>query len=178
MPPDRLNAYVSNRVGDILTRVPSQHWRQVPTETNPADLASRGVSPKDLVDSQLWWQGPDWLSQSPETWPTRTDWRRKNNNLPELKTTILTVGPPEDNIVTHFSSYNRLLRVVTWCFRFFSNLRKPAEARQFSPLLSLQDLHGVELIFLRQSQQRFFLEEIDCIKHNRELPRKSRDAPS
>ena len=173
MPPDRLNAYVSNRVGDILTRVPSQHWRHVPTETNPADLASRGVSPKDLVDSELWWQGPDWLSQSPETWPARTDWRRKNNNLPELRTTILTVGPPKDNIVTHFSSYNRLLRVVTWCFRFFSNLRKPAEARQFSPLLSLQELHGVELIFLRQSQQRFFLEEIDCIKHNRELPRKS-----
>ena len=27
MPPDQLNTYVSNRVGDILTRVPAQHWR-------------------------------------------------------------------------------------------------------------------------------------------------------
>ena len=173
MLPGRLNTYVANRVGDILSRVPAQHWRHVPTDTNPVDLASRGVSPKDLIDTQLWWHGPEWLSQSPETWPARTDWRRKNHDLPELKVVVMTIGPPEDNIIKRFSSYTRLLRVVTWCFRFYFNLRRSAEEKQLSPLLSVQEQRGVKIVFLHQSQQQFFLEEIDCLKHNRELPRKS-----
>ena len=53
MPPDRLNVYVSNRVGDTASRIPPPHWRHVPTTSNPADLASRGVYPKELVNSSL-----------------------------------------------------------------------------------------------------------------------------
>ena len=62
MPPDRLNTCFQS-IGDILERVPSRHWRHVPTDSIPADLVSRGVSPRDLIHSHLWWQGPDWLSQ-------------------------------------------------------------------------------------------------------------------
>ena len=114
MPPDRLSTYVSNRVGDTLSRIPSSHWRYVPTSSNPADLASRGMSPKELVVSTLWWQGPEWLSQEPGTWPSRVDWRRKNQNLPELKKTVLTITPPKDelhhsNLIYQYSSYDQTL---------------------------------------------------------------------
>ena len=51
MPPERLSTYVGNRVGDTLARIPSSHWRHVPTSSNPADLASRRVSPRELVES-------------------------------------------------------------------------------------------------------------------------------
>lgn len=51
MPPERLANYISNRVGDTLARIPSSHWRHVPTSSNPADLASRRVSPRELVES-------------------------------------------------------------------------------------------------------------------------------
>ena len=141
--------------------------------TNPADLASRGVGPKELVESKLWWQGPEWLLQGPDAWPARTDWMCRNKDLPELRPVILTVGPPEDNVVIHFSSYQRLLRVMSWCCRFVHNLRQPAEERKLSPLLTLQEMRRVKLVFLRQSLGRFFLEEIDCLKYKRELPKKS-----
>ena len=85
----------------------------------------------------------------------------------------MTVGPPVENIVEDFSSYNRLCRVITWCYRFLSDCRKAAAERQLSRLLSVQELRGVEQTLLRQSQRRFFLVEIDCIRHGRELPRKS-----
>ncbi len=45
-----------------------QRWRHVRTEENPADLASKGVSPSDLIHSTLWWNGPPWLQQPPTEW--------------------------------------------------------------------------------------------------------------
>ena len=29
---------------------------------NPADIPSRGLTPKELATSELWMNGPDWLS--------------------------------------------------------------------------------------------------------------------
>ena len=173
MPPERLNTYVSNRVGDTVARIPAQHWRHVPTASNPADLASRGVSPKELVINDLWWQGPDWLLQSPEIWPSRTDWKKKNRDLPELRSVVMTVGPPEDTLIERFSSYSRLLRIVTWCMRFVFNLRQRVEERRLNSLLTPQELRRVELIFLRQSQSRSFLEEKNCLQNGRDIPRRS-----
>ena len=49
---------------------PSQ-WNYVQTKMNPADDASRGVPVKDLIDNSMWINGPPFLWQSNETWPTR-----------------------------------------------------------------------------------------------------------
>ena len=170
MSPERMNTYVSNRVGDTVSRIPAEEWRHVPTASNPADLASRGIGPKELTESRLWWQGPEWLVLSPEGWPSRTDWRRKNHDLPELRTVVMTACPPPEDLTLGFSSYNRMVRVITWCCRFLFNLRHvPAE----SPRLTLPERRGVELIFLKQSQSRFFKEEIVCLEKGKELPRRS-----
>ena len=161
-----------------MARIPAQHWRHVPTATNPADLASRGMSPKELVHSQLWWQGPEWLSQEPGAWPSRTDWRRKNKDLPELRTVVMTIAPhkdeqPDNTLIHLYSSHTRLLRITTWCMRFSYNLRKPVEERRLSPLLTPQELRQVEVIFIQQSQSRSFPEERDCLQKGKDMPRKS-----
>ena len=66
--PTRLKSYVCNRVIDTVSRIPSTHWRYVPTNCNPADIASRGASPRDLILFKLWWNGPTWLLQPPSVW--------------------------------------------------------------------------------------------------------------
>ena len=48
------------------------------------------------------------------------------------------------------------------------------EERRLSSQLTPKELCRVELVFLRQCQSRFFLEEIDCLKNGRELPRRSK----
>ena len=63
--PRRYRLYVANRIASITALLPPQCWRHVPTRDNPADCASRGVSPGELVDFQLWWSGPQWLWQEP-----------------------------------------------------------------------------------------------------------------
>ena len=71
--PLRLKTYVSNRVSEICSRVPSEQWRYVSTSENPADHISRGLSPRLLLQCDLWWQGPDWLTLPPNVWPRQPD---------------------------------------------------------------------------------------------------------
>ncbi|CAI6358579.1 unnamed protein product [Macrosiphum euphorbiae] len=40
--PARWLTFISNRVGQIQTLMPSAVWRYVPSADNPADVASRG----------------------------------------------------------------------------------------------------------------------------------------
>ena len=54
--------FVSSRVEKIHQR-PEIEWRHVPTQDNPADLASRGSG-----ITSLWLNGPEWLSNK-ENWP-------------------------------------------------------------------------------------------------------------
>ena len=56
--------FVENRVRKIQAKSEIT-WRHVPTEMNPADLASRGGS---VEHRELWWNGPEWMA-NPEHWP-------------------------------------------------------------------------------------------------------------
>lgn len=38
-------------------------------KSNRADIASRGVMPRDIFNCPLWWQGLPWLVQDPSEWP-------------------------------------------------------------------------------------------------------------
>ncbi|GFU27671.1 integrase catalytic domain-containing protein [Trichonephila clavipes] len=62
------SVFVANKVNEINSLVPSQFWRHVPGELNPADLLSRGISPR-LFSNSLWWEGPSWLLEPPSNWP-------------------------------------------------------------------------------------------------------------
>ena len=55
--------FVANRVAKIQLYKEIE-WKYIPTDENPADLASRGA----LVHSVLWQQGPAWLQDKSE-WP-------------------------------------------------------------------------------------------------------------
>ena len=63
--PQRYRVYVANRIVTVTDIIPPVAWKHVPTLDNPADCASRGVTPKLLQVHELWWQGPSWLMQQP-----------------------------------------------------------------------------------------------------------------
>ena len=56
--------FVDNRVRKILAKSEIK-WRHVPSEDNPADLASRGG---DVQQKELWWNGSEWMG-NPKDWP-------------------------------------------------------------------------------------------------------------
>ena len=63
--PREFKQFVANRVSFILEHTRPQTWKHVPTLDNPADCASRGMKPQELLQHTLWWQGPSWLHQDP-----------------------------------------------------------------------------------------------------------------
>ncbi|GFX85717.1 DUF1758 domain-containing protein [Trichonephila clavipes] len=56
--PRNWKPYIANRTSEILDLVPADSWRYVPTKMNPADIACRDLSPKELPTCVLWWEGP------------------------------------------------------------------------------------------------------------------------
>ncbi len=117
--PSRLKSYVANRVQKLISLIPPD---QCSTSHNPADHASRGLSPGQLISCDLWWNGPYWLKLSAEDWPRRLDIDRPKA-LPELKATVLTIkqSPPTFDLCNRYSSFQRLLTVTAWCRRFWIN---------------------------------------------------------
>ena len=122
--PRRFKTYVGNRISFILSLIPSNHWKHVRGEQNPADCASRGLYPEELIAHELWWHGPTWLKQDPSDWPQTSE---VPPNLPcdeqkeiSLHAHIETREPvvPLDR----YSMYNTLIRVTSWIMCFVRSL--------------------------------------------------------
>ncbi|GFS59579.1 uncharacterized protein TNIN_142571 [Trichonephila inaurata madagascariensis] len=56
-PPRNWKPFVANRTSEILNIILCKQWRYVLLKKNPVDLGSRDMSPKDLPDCSLWWEG-------------------------------------------------------------------------------------------------------------------------
>ncbi|XP_061724427.1 uncharacterized protein LOC133530514 [Cydia pomonella] len=82
--PKLLKTFVCNRVNEIHELTERESWRHVPTDLNPADMASRGIEPSALVDSALWWNGPQFLSKPESEWPQQLT-GHSESQLPEIK---------------------------------------------------------------------------------------------
>ncbi|XP_075243724.1 uncharacterized protein LOC142337975 [Convolutriloba macropyga] len=66
--PKKWKTFVANRVAKTQSIIPSENWRFVPTEDNPADCASRRISADKLLNHQLRRKGPNWLRQDEQFW--------------------------------------------------------------------------------------------------------------
>ena len=67
--PRRFKTFVGNRVAAIVDCIPPDRWNHVAGVQNPADCASRGLFPAELISHDLWWNGPTWLKSVPLRWP-------------------------------------------------------------------------------------------------------------
>ncbi|XP_028418887.1 uncharacterized protein LOC114544440 [Dendronephthya gigantea] len=61
-------SFVANRVGLIQNHTSPEQWQYIGSRDNPADLCSRGSSSTQLISSELWWQGPQFLQIKESEW--------------------------------------------------------------------------------------------------------------
>lgn len=65
--PQAWKTFVGNRVAEIQSITPINNWYHVSSTENPADIISRGVNPRELSHSELWWHGPTFLHLNSKT---------------------------------------------------------------------------------------------------------------
>ncbi|XP_031340893.1 uncharacterized protein LOC116169002 [Photinus pyralis] len=168
--PNLLKTFICNRVADIQERTSSAIWRHVPTKCNPADLLSRGVTPKSLKSTQLWWNGPDWLASCESSWPKPPD---SLPHLPEFKLqTHSLITTTSFNLIDKFSDISRLERVVAFLLRFINNCRVVMKNRITGPLTVLE-IRAALLCLIKISQIESFGEDLNQLRRNRPLKRSS-----
>ncbi len=165
--------FVANRVQSVQDLLPFTTWRHVPTDQNPADLASRGVAAFDLIASTLWWSGPPWLSRPLDAWPVTTI------NRPKEAVQILTISVSLNmdssqvrflnSLWYKFSSFFALTRVFAWILRFFN--RTKFKKKQGTTHLSSQEIHQAAKKIFLLSQQCDFPEVFAAVKEDRVLPK-------
>ena len=60
----RFKIFVAHRVQQIQDATDINSWNYVPTDRNPADLASRGIDPNDSEKLDFWLKGPSFLKET------------------------------------------------------------------------------------------------------------------
>ena len=166
--------FIANRVRQILELTRPHNWLYVPTACNPADCASRGVSPTALFNLTLWWEGPPWLKEEPLPIPKQPP----RKPLPDA-------GPPVNMIQTYHSvaedicdlpqRYPHLIAIAAWCLRFTDRIQKGRP----NPDDRTRRLTGKERMkagqwMLGEAQRRAFPQDITRLKSGKELSRDSR----
>ena len=100
-----------------------EYWYYVPTKLNPAVISTRKAK-LDKINEKLWWNGPEFLLDVVERWPSQ----EFRNSVKEKETAdisdemlvcsvaveplIIGVGKIAD--LERFSSMDRLLRVTSY----------------------------------------------------------------
>lgn len=169
--PRRFKTYVGNRVSEIIDRIPPERWNHVVSADNPADCASRGVLPSQLLDHELWWTGPPWLPLDPSQWPKRESTAVDLPVEEERDVCLATVSLSAEPVVpfNRYSSFARTQRVVAWILRFVGNCRRPRAATE-KLSLTVFELNTAEKYLLKFSQETQFFSEISALKAKKSLP--------
>ncbi|XP_026331252.1 uncharacterized protein LOC113238634 [Hyposmocoma kahamanoa] len=160
---NRWKTFVANRVSEIQKQLPQAKWNHVITSQNPADIISRGTEPKKLLELPIWWNGPSWLND--EYIPT-------TKTVPEICEEIkrshqTTISTKENQIWDRFSSYQKMIRVLSYCYRLLYKERG-------NKSLSCEEIERTRKQVLLLVKQEEFQEEYNTLKQGKPLKKGSK----
>ena len=124
--------FVDNRVKEIRKLVPPEMWNYVNTNDNPGDITSRGCKASKLKESELWFHGPKFLTESSKLRPkdfafrneilglAAKEFKRGSPALCETNVNLAVIEPNVEAVINckKFSDANKLLRITALVLRF------------------------------------------------------------
>ena len=183
-----LSSFVENRVKEIRS-YKDITFHYSPSNENPADIASRGVSMDDLLDNKLWWVGPKWLMQSNDTWPVwnctlieeldkhlQSEYRNVSQKcetnliagedaLQALKRESCELNAPFGIDIKRFSSVTKLLRVTALIRRFVNILKKRKDSS--NEQINADDIEWAERQWIAYTQKLHYSNLLDAVLKNK-----------
>ncbi|XP_055307342.1 uncharacterized protein LOC129571558, partial [Sitodiplosis mosellana] len=169
----RWKTYVANRISKILSSTSPKQWSHVGTHDNPADCATRGLTPAQLSKFDLWWKGLEWLVKPKKDWPTfKPGIISFTEDLAEVKSSEIHVhvSIQTESIMFLYSSLYKLIRVNAWIRRFRHNALNKLKRMQGE--LTVAEIQSSLFQLVRLVQAEAFGKEIKCISNNEPLPKK------
>ncbi|XP_025155167.1 uncharacterized protein LOC112588700 [Harpegnathos saltator] len=160
--PSRWTTFVASRVSFIHETTTDASWHYVPSGDNPADCASRGLSPGGLRHA-LWWHGPSWFIGDPAEWPSALRVTVDPSGCEERRRVHLAAVNLEDWCgVLRASSFRKTICMMAYVRQFLliPRVREP---------LSADELRKAQLRLLRITQNNFFGDKLAHLPEERAL---------
>lgn len=166
--PSTLKSFIAYRVGEIQKLYDESHWHHVRTHENPADIASRGVMPSELINNFLWFFGPSWLTLSSKNWPKLIPIMKENVNLEEktaVRVNIIKELPKEMELLRNSENYSHLLDLTARCLRFiYQRIQKNETLKYPKEYVTREERTRAKFALVRYVQSIYFAKEINDIK--------------
>ena len=151
----RYKQFVSNRVAKIKEKEFIE-WRHVPTELNPADVASRGAYSIKL--GAQWYKGPSWI-QKHEEWPaelfTGPTVESEAEAMP-VKTILGIAVETKDELdgILQKHHFYKAMKITAWIRRFLHN-SKSEKVNHRKGLLTAQEIRKQVEFWVKKVQSRY-----------------------
>ena len=156
----RFQVYVANRIQRIRDGSKLEQWQHVSSVNNPADLASRGATAQQLLDSS-WLHGPAFLwdldpSSGGECGPFDLD---LSSSEIKKEAKCLLVKDEDIFLPIKYSSWNHARRVVAVCLKFIKNLKMKKKSD-----IEVDDIIAAEKLLIKQTQLSSFKDEVNQLR--------------
>lgn len=181
--------FIANRVGEIQTVSKPEQWRYIPSELNPADIISRGLSATELVNKKSWWDAPEFLKTSESQWPKNkvekleTEERKSKVNS---HVTLVMVATDKQQLncessdtinrlsVERYSNWQHMVRIYAWVVRFIENCKIKSKELRASGELQQEELKDIKIKLIRSAQMEHFESEYVALETGKEIAYKSK----
>ncbi|XP_062703860.1 uncharacterized protein LOC134286283 [Aedes albopictus] len=160
--PDTLEVFVGNKVREIKQLTDGFEWRYINTKQNPADLASRGLRSSELQQSTIWWHGPSMLQNADYTYQHIEQPPCNDYELAALVHVSVQVQPCE--LLTRYSDFRRLQRIVAYIYRFLDNCRQKDGTRRRTGFLTVIELRSATQKIISLAQLEGFADEFRMLR--------------
>ncbi|XP_044749748.1 uncharacterized protein LOC123310348 [Coccinella septempunctata] len=166
-PPTRWKTFVGNRVASIQEKISPNCWHHISGSENPADIASRGCLPSELINNSLWWAGPSFLKGVFSVPEVIAGDFSSDEFFGEQKLHSFNIQF-EDNIVLSLldkhSFLSKIQSIVAYLYRFSHNAMK--NRTKINGFLTIKELNMALNVIIRNVQGTVFAEEINRLKLN------------
>lgn len=136
------------------------NWHHIRGEDNPADCASRGLSPNELIQHDLWWNGPRFLREL----DYKCDEGSYDTNE-EMKLNVCTTLKRDIFTLPQASSFGKLRRIMAYVLRFVDNCKGKGKYGH----LTLNEIRSATTYIEKLLQNQYFEEEITALKSGKNV---------
>ncbi|KAK7601132.1 hypothetical protein V9T40_008573 [Parthenolecanium corni] len=166
-PSSKYQTFVRNRVEYVTSEISIHQWNYVQTDENPADLLTRGLPVKSIINNSFWIHGPKWLIDK-EKKESKIEIPKEIPKMRETCIVSVSEFQMDESLLVLHSNFYKTLRISSLVWKYISRLNQNLNKYE-SIDLKTQSMN----IACHISQSGFFRTDISTLEKGELLSSKS-----